>query len=590
MNRMDIKIDRDVMVPMRDGVRLATDIYRPVTETPVPALIVRLPYGKALAGMLADGRNLPAIMALAEAGYAAVWQDSRGSGNSEGSFTALQDETRDGEDLLQWLGEQPWCNGKFGAYGRSYLGFTEWSLAAGKVDGKLLAMVPSYTSADHYAGAFHHEGGLFSLNIATAWSFNMAMMQGARPSARANGSPPDVRPLQQAAAEGIGYYRRLPLNDRPALAGAAPWYASWFDHPDRDEYWAEISPSEHYDTMTTPSLNVGGWFDIFIQQTLSAYRSLRERGASEAARSGQRLLVGPWSHGVLNGVFPEMHFGPLGDMLTQDITGTHLRFYDRWINGNVGALDDTKPVRIFVMGINQWRDEADWPLPDTVWTDYYLSSAGRANTLNGDGVLSTQKPSLDAVDAYLYDPRRPVPTRGGQLYGGLPMVSDDSLAAGPADQRPNEVRDDVLCYTIDTLDHPIEVTGPITLVVHVSSSAKDTDFIAKLIDVHPDGRAMFVTEGAQRARYRLSTSQSNLLVPGEIYELKFELWGTANVFLPGHRLRLEITSSNFPRFDRNTNSGGDIGRETEDDFVVAVNRIYHGPDHPSRLILPIIDR
>jgi len=172
----------------------------------------------------------------------------------------------------------------------------------------------------------------------------------------------------------------------------------------------------------------------------------------------------------------------------------------------------------------------------------------------------------------------------------LPMGGDASLAAGPAYQRPNEVRDDVLCYTTDTLDRPVEVTGPITLVLHVSSSAKDTDFIAKLIDVHPDGRAMFVTEGALRGRYRLSTAQPNLLVPGEIYELRFELWGTSNVFLPGHRLRLEITSSNFPRFDRNTNTGGAIGHETEDDFVLALNRIYHGPGYPSRLILPIIDR
>ncbi len=491
---------------------------------------------------------------------------------------------------MQWLANQPWCNGKFGTYGRSYLGFTQWSLAAGKVDGRLLAMIPSYTSADHYAGAFHHEGGLLALNCAIAWSLNMAMMLAARPGARENGSPPDVRALQQAAAEGIRYYRRLPLADRPELRATAPWYATWFDHPDRDAYWREISPSERYDLMTTPSLNVGGWFDIFINQTLTSYMALRKRGASEAARSGQRLLIGPWSHGVLTGVFPEMHFGPLGDMMTQDITGRHLKFYDRWINGNARALDDTKPVRIFIMGINQWRDETDWPLPDTAWTDYYLSGSGRANSMHGDGVLSTQAPSSNAVDAYLYDPRRPVPTLGGHLYGGLPMVSDTSLAAGPADQRPNEARDDVLCYTTDTLNRPVEVTGPITLVLHVSSSAKDTDFIAKLIDVHPDGRAMFVTEGALRGRYRLSTSHPHLLIPGEIYELRFELWGTSNVFLSGHRLRLEITSSNFPRFDRNTNTGGDIGSETEDDFVLTLNRVYHGPDYPSRLILPIIDR
>lgn len=586
---MEIVIERDVMVAMRDGVRLATDIYRPGAGEPVPALVVRLPYGKASAGLMADGRNLPSIQALVEAGYAAVWQDSRGSGGSEGDFTALQDETRDGEDLLQWLTAQPWCNGTFGAYGRSYLGFTQWSLAAGQVDGQLRAIVPSYTSADHYAGAFHHEGGLVALNCATAWSINMATMQAVR-SANQAGAQPNVQPLQQAAAAGVRYYERLPLSDRPELREYAPWYAGWVDHPNHDAYWRGLSPSEHYGAMTVASLNVGGWFDIFLNQTLSAYQTLRKGGASEAARAGQRLLVGPWSHGVLTGVFPEMNFGMPGDILTQDITGAHLTFFDRWIRGNTQALDDTKPVRIFVMGVNQWRDEADWPLPDTTWTDYYVDGAGRANTLNGDGVLATQAPSSAAFDAYLYNPRRPVPTCGGHLYGGLPMVSDPSLAAGPADQRSNEARDDVLCYTSAALEQPLEVTGPITLALYASSSARDTDFVAKLIDVHPDGRAMFVTEGALRARYRQSTAEPRMLVPGSVYELRFELWATSNVFLPGHRLRLEITSSDFPHFDRNTNSGGDIGHESEEDFVLAVNRIYHGPSHPSRLILPIIVR
>jgi putative CocE/NonD family hydrolase len=453
----------------------------------------------------------------------------------------------------------------------------------------LLAIVPSYTTADHYAGAFHHEGGLFALQCATAWSLNMGTLLAVRRASQ-TGSPPAIVTLQQAAAAGARYYERMPLRDRSELGEHAPWYTSWFDHPNRDEYWRQVSPSEQYDSMTAASLNVGGWFDIFLNQTLSAYQTLRKRGASKEVGSKHRLLIGPWSHGVLTGVFPEMHFGPLGDMLTQDITGVHLIFYDRWIKGNEAALDDAKPVRIFVMGVNQWRDEADWPLPDTVWTDYYLSGSGRANTLSGDGVLSPAAASSEAFDAYLYNPNRPALTLGGQLYGGLPMVSYESLAAGPADQRPNEARDDVLCYTTDTLDQPLEVTGPISLVIHVVSSALDTDFIAKLIDVHPDGRAMFVTEGALRARYRKSTAEPSLLVPGEIYELRVELWGTSNVFLPGHRLRLEITSSDFPHFDRNTNSGGDIGHETEDDFVLAVNRIYHGPSHPSRLILPIIDR
>jgi hypothetical protein len=586
---MQLQVERDVMVPMRDGVRLATDLYRPVTADRVPALVVRLPYGKALAGALADGRNLPAVLALAEAGYAVAWQDSRGSGNSEGNFTALQDESRDGEDLLRWLAEQPWCNGRFGTYGRSYLGFTQWSLAASKARDSLLAIVPSYTSADHFAGAFHHEGGLYALNCATAWSLNMARMLQLRPGAGEAHLPGAMQDLQRAAAAETQYYRRLPLDDRPELRETAPWYSTWFEHPNRDDFWAAISPSQHYESMSTPALHIGGWFDIFINQTLAAYTALKKNGAG-AARAGQRLLVGPWSHGVLNGVFPEAHFGPLGDAITQDITGAHIRFYDRWINENPQALDDSKPVRIFVMGVNSWRDEEDWPLPDTQYTNYYLTGSGRANSSNGDGALSEQPPADAAVDAYLYDPRRPVLTIGGHLYSGLPNVSHPSLAAGPADQSSNELRDDVLCYTTEVLGQPVEVTGPVTLVLYVESTAKDTDFVAKLIDVHPDGRAMFVTEGALRARFRKSAAEPELLAPGEVYEFQLDLWGTSNVFLPGHQIRLEVTSSSFPRFDCNTNTGGPIGQEAEEDLLPAVNRIHHGPSHASRLILPIINR
>lgn len=269
-------------------------------------------------------------------------------------------------------------------------------------------------------------------------------------------------------------------------------------------------------------------------------------------------------------------------MKPTDTAGTSsLKFYDRWINGNTDALDDTKPVRIFVMGTNMWRDEDDWPLPDTQYTAYHLHASGG---------LATEPPSDTAADTYHYDPRHRVPTLGGHLYAGLPNVGDPSLAASPADQSANEQRDDVLSYTTGVLDHPVEVTGPIELVLHAESSAADTDFIAKLIDVHPDGGAMFVTEGALRARYRDSTAHPSPLVPGHIYELRFELWGTSNVFLAGHRIRLEIASSSFPRFDANTNTGGPIGQESEEDLVVAVNRIHHGPDHPSRVILPIIDR
>src|SRR5260221_491222 len=248
-----------------------------------------------------------------------------------------------------------------------------------------------------------------------------------------------------------------------------------------------------------------------------------------------------------------------------------------------GAREEP-PVTIFVMGIDAWRSEADWPLPDTQYRPYYLHSAGHANTLHGDGTLAIALPGDEPPDVYLYNPMRPVPTIGGQV------ILPGGNAAGPRDQREVETRDDVLVYSTPVLDQPVEVIGPIELRLFVASSARDTDFTGKLVDVYPDGRAMILTEGILRARYRNSFTVPELLEPDGIYELRLDLWATANVFLPGHRIRLEVSSSNFPRFDRNSNTGGEIAREAARDYRPAINRIVHDAAHPSHLILPIIER
>jgi hypothetical protein len=266
------------------------------------------------------------------------------------------------------------------------------------------------------------------------------------------------------------------------------------------------------------------------------------------------------------------------------MTGLHVKFFDRWLRGDTTALDGVAPVQIFVMGIDQWRDERDWPLPDTRWSDYHLCSGGQANTANGDGALTTGSPAVAERDTFLYDPRRPVPTAGGAC---LPIAPGFS---GPVDQRTVAAREDVLCYATPVLEEPVEVTGPIRLTLFVSSSAVDTDFTAKLVDVFPDGTAINLCDGITRARYRGGLDCEEFMEPGMVYEISVEMTGTSNVFLPGHRIRLDVSSSNFPRYDRNTNSGGVIARETEDQMVAAVNRIHHGPQHPSRLVLPIIDR
>jgi putative CocE/NonD family hydrolase len=283
------------------------------------------------------------------------------------------------------------------------------------------------------------------------------------------------------------------------------------------------------------------------------------------------------------GSFPEREYGIQADIAGIDATGEQLRWFDRWLKGENNGVEDEKPVKIFVMGLNQWREEEDWPLPDTQLRPYYLHSAGMANSAHGDGLLTPEAPGTEAEDVYLYDPRRPVPTVGGaHLMPGYNI--------GPRDQRGVEERDDVLCYTTPILEYPVEVTGPIELVLYVSSSARDTDFTGKLVDVYPDGRAEILTDGILRARYRDSLSAPTLMEPGQIYELHLDLWATSNLFKAGHRIRLEVSSSNFPRFDRNSNTGGTIATESANDFLAAVNRVYHSSAYPSHLLLPIIER
>ncbi len=296
------------------------------------------------------------------------------------------------------------------------------------------------------------------------------------------------------------------------------------------------------------------------------------------------MVIGPWSHSNFTGSFPEREFGPTASSDAFDLTGFQLRWFDRWLNEADNGVDQELPVTLFVMGVDRWRTETDWPLPDTHYRPYHLRSSGQANTLHGDGTLSTEAPGDEPPDAYLYNPLRPVPTVGGQVI--LPGAN----AMGPRDQRAVETRDDVLVYSTPVLDRPVEVTGPIELRLFAASSARDTDFTGKLVDVYPDGRAMILTEGILRARYRESATAPELLEPDAVYDLRLDLWATANVFLPGHRIRLEVSSSNFPRFGRNSNTGGEIANEPADQYRPAINRIFHDLSHPSRLILPIIER
>ena len=338
------------------------------------------------------------------------------------------------------------------------------------------------------------------------------------------------------------------------------------------------------ESIRVPALIVAGWHDIFLRGSLQAYTALRTRGGTPEAREGTRLIVGPWAHGVLGGAFFERNFGLAASMDALDVTGKELAFWDARFGR---AADAGKRVLLFVTGPNVWREEDDWPLPDAEPTRLYLRSGGGANGDLGDGTLSREAPGDEEPDAFRYDPRDPVPTMGGASY--LPGVWL-GVNAGPRDQRPIEGRQDVLCYTSEPLDEPLEVTGPVELVVAFSSSAPDTDVVGRLVDVAPSGRSELVTDGILRARYRDSLEQPEPLEPGRVYELRVDLGACAYVFPAGHRLRVHVTSSYFPRFDRNTNTGGTIAEEALADAVVATNRVHHDAGHASYVVLPVVRR
>jgi uncharacterized protein len=578
---MTFTVEKDVMVAMRDGVELATDAWIP-SVTPAPALLVRLPYGKDLPQLLAYGL-MPNIFALVEAGYAVVYQDCRGTFRSGGEFVPMLNEPADGADTIAWLVRQPWCDGNIGSYGASYLGFVQWaSVSAGA---PVKAIAPAVTTTDYYTAPWYSEGGAASWHTVQSWTTQMAMIETMRQLGRGSGDRQLLGELTGMMADPQPHLEAMPPSRQPAVEKVWPWWSELLSRPARDTWWQGLSVLDRAEQVTVPALHIGGWFDIFAASTARSFTELRARAGTAEARDGQRLIIGPWDHLNSTGIYPDRRFGLTADAITQDLTGQHVRFFDRWLRDRRGALDGSAPVKIFVMGIDQWRHEQDWPLPDTRYVPYYLHSSGRANTAAGDGELSTQAPAQTAADAFLYDPRRPVPSLGGRL-----MLPSTANAAGPVDQRPAEARDDVLCFTSAVLTEPLEVTGHVSLTLYASSSAPDTDFTGKLVDVFPDGRAIYLTDGIIRARYRKSLAEPEPLTPGEPGRLTLDLSVTSNVFLPGHRIRLEVSSSNFPRFDRNTNTGGIIADEPADQATTAVNQVLHGPDYPSQLILPVISR
>jgi putative CocE/NonD family hydrolase len=380
-------------------------------------------------------------------------------------------------------------------------------------------------------------------------------------------------------------FRESPVKEFPFLKGGlADYFYDWVAHPDYDDYWKELCIEDHHGDVTAPALNIGGWYDIFLGGTLRNYMGMSKNGGSEEARKGQKLIIGPWQHGARGTSLVGTHyFGLAADAGSLDLDGLHFKWYDHWLKGEDNGYLDEPPVRIFVMGDNVWRDEQEWPLARAQSTSYYLRSLGKANSLNGNGLLSTNAPAEEPPDVFLYNPEDPVPTMGGAL-----CCNPYFAANGAYEQSAIEARQDVLVYSTPPLESEVEVTGPVKVTLFAATSAKDTDFTAKLVDVCEDGCARNLTDGIIRARYRESMSSPTLLEPGKVYEYTIDLWATSNVFQKGHQIRVEISSSNFPRFDRNTNTGNTIANDST--FKPAMQTILHSSQYPSHITLPIVPR
>lgn len=577
-----VKFDYNVAIMMRDGTTTYADVFRPDVSGGVPALLCRTPYDKS-SGANRTG-TLDAITAAMH-GYAVVIQDVRGRFASDGVFYTFVNEIDDGYDSVEWVSSQPWCDGKVGMYGVSYVGATQW-LAAKSGAPSLGAIVPGVTASDYHEG-WAWQGGAFELGFNLSWAMgSLTAANWGNLSRRLHLSEDHLDRVIEAKDNLTEGFLHLPMKDMPHLKGElAPYYYDWLAHPEYDDYWKGVSIEESHSDISVPAYNFGGWHDIFLGGTIRNFTRMQELGATNEARRGQRLTIGPWIHGGSPpSVSGEYNFGTRAAGMSIDLGGEMLRFYDHWLRGEDNGVADEQPVRIFVEGENVWRREDEWPLARAQTVNYYLHSRGKANTLNGDGVLSTDAPSGDeAPDVYAYNPLIPVPTLGGGL-----CCDPAFMASGVYDQRPVEGREDVLVYSTPPLESDMEVTGPITVTLYASSSAHDTDFTAKLVDVHTDGYARNLTDGIIRARYRNPRQPASLIQPGQVYEYTIDLWANSNLFKKGHQIRLEISSSNFPRFDRNTNTGEEIGAEAT--FVSALQHVFHTEQHSSHVKLPVVPR
>jgi hypothetical protein len=562
----DVKMEFNVKQKMRDGVNLSADIYRPNGEGRFPVILTRTCYSSvesSPADQLIESevnfRQPETFKFFASRGYVFVVQDVRGKNNSDGDFYPAIHEANDGFDTQNWCGTQDWSNGKVGTIGGSYVARTQWYPAFLR-NPHLKTMISIVVPNDPFTTC-PYRGGSIMVCLAS-WA---AQMDGRKDQS--------LLPYEDLLA----LYEQRPLIELDRAFGRKiRWWKDWVQHSTNDSYWKAQSFEGKYNEVDVPVLHISGWFDDSGMGARLNFVGMVNSGRTEQTRKSQKLLVGPWMHRINRGQrLAGIDFGPQSVI---DLRTVELRWFDHWLKGKDTKIMNEPPVRLFVMGENVWRGEQEWPLARTHFTNFYIHGKGRANSLLGDGSLTTEIPGEEPPDTYTFDPENPVPVAEPEPF----------QPGGPADRRPVERRDDVLVYVTSPLQREIEVTGPLSFKLYAASDSRDTDFTATLIDVLPSGYAMWLNDGIIRARYRNSYEKPTLLEPGKIYEYTIDLMWTSNLFTKGHRIGIEISSSRFPASSPNTNTGGDVGTETK--TICAQQIIYHEHLHPSHVILPVIPR
>jgi len=544
-----VRIKHGAAMTTADGVKLVADVYFPQFDRPRPTILVRIPFSRSFQNDL----GAAAIARFwASHGYNVVIQGSRGRFKSGGEYYPLRDERRDGIATLQWLSRQPWFDGRLGMWGGSVFGYTQWVLADQQNPGPSALMIQICSTSVH---EMFYPGGAFSLESALFWAVRSRGQRDQTPS---------FRDLER----GFNGFPLLDADDR--VVADIGFFDDWAQHREVDDYWKAIDGDQRARTVRAPVLLMAGWSDPFLPGQLRDFNIIR-READPRVAAESRLIIGPWTHADPIR-FPD---GTTAGPYRQASLAPSLPWFDHVLQGR--ALDATlaSPVRIYVMGENIWRDEQEWPLARARPTALYFRGAGHANSSDGDGRLSLEPPTAaEPLDSFTYDPLDPVPSRGGAMLGPR---------AGMAPQNDVEKRRDVLVYSSAPLPQDLEVTGPVSATLNIATTAASTDFTVKLVDVDPAGQAYNVTDGILRRAYPAAAEK-----PAQTYEIKIDLWPTSMLFRKGHRIRVDVSSSNFPRYDRNPNTGRDISTETSP--VAAVQSIYHSPGQLSHILLPVIPR